>query len=116
MKAVLEARIQADIMQYLQSNGIFAHSVPNEGAAGNRVRTMQLMSMGLRPGVGDLVVWWHDASMRIRIGYLEVKNEMGRQSDSQRRFQRRCESAGVDYAVVRSVADVQEYMRRTGLR
>lgn len=99
----MEDRIQSDIVRYLRNEGIFCHSVPNEGAGrNNAIRTSQLVTMGLFPGVADLVVWWPDG-----IGYLEVKTEKGRQSDRQRHFQEMCESHGIPYAVVRSVEDVR---------
>src|SRR5690554_5224799 len=56
-----EAKIQADIVRYLSSEGVFCHSVPNEGAGTDKMRTMRMITMGLRPGTADLVVWlpWH---------------------------------------------------------
>ena len=107
----MEDRIQADIVKYLRSHKIFCHSVPNEGAgAGGKIRTAQLITMGLFPGVGDLVVWWHEKD-RIRIGYLEVKTATGRQSDRQKHFQELCETQNIPYHLVRSVDDVICYMK-----
>ncbi len=62
----------------------------------------QFISMGLRPGVGDLIVWWPTG-----IGYVEVKAPTGRQSENQKHFQARCKEYGVPYDLVRSVEDVQ---------
>lgn len=108
----MEDRIQAEIVRFLRNQGIFVHSVPNEGAGrNNAVRTAQLVTMGLFPGVGDLVVWWPKG-----IGYLEVKTATGRQSERQRHFQEMCESHGIPYHVVRSVEDVREYMEKEGFR
>lgn len=103
---MLEAKIQVEICRYLQKEGFFFHSVPNEQSHGNPVRTGQLISMGLRPGCADLVVWLGDG----KIAYLEVKNEKGVQSDNQRRFQERCIASGYPYCVVRSVEDVKEFL------
>ena len=112
----MEDRIQAEIVKFLRNQGIFVHSVPNEGAGRNgAIRTAQLITMGLYPGVGDLVVWWNTAN-GVRIGYLEVKTATGRQSDRQRHFQDLCESHGIPYHVVRSVEDVREYMEKEGFR
>ena len=106
----MEDRIQASIVKYLRSVGIFCHSIPNEGAGRNgAIRTAQLITMGLFPGVGDLVVWWPTG-----IGYLEVKTATGRQSERQKHFQEMCENHGIPYAVVRSVEDVQTYMDLMG--
>ena len=104
----MESHIQADIVRFLRGRGIFCHSVPNEGAGRDgAIRTAQLITTGLYPGVGDLVVWWNTAG-GVRIGYLEVKTATGRQSERQRRFQEICENNNIPYAVVRSVEDVRK--------
>lgn len=111
-----EANIQSDIVKFLRHGGTMCHSVPNEGAGENgAIRTARLITTGLFPGVGDLVVWWNTAG-GVRIGYLEVKTATGRQSDRQRHFQDLCESHGIPYHVVRSVEDVREYMEKEGFR
>lgn len=103
---VNEDVLQSRICRLLQDAGIFFHSIPNEAGGRSRVMQTRLMSMGLRPGVGDLLVWWPVVG-GVRLGYLEVKTAKGRQSDSQRLFQRYCEMKGVPYRVVRSVEDVE---------
>lgn len=109
---MLEDRIQADIVKYLRSRGTFCHSVPNEGAGRNgAIRTAQLITMGLFPGVGDLIVWWKKDNT-IVVGYLEVKTATGRQSDRQKHFQELCMKADIPYHLVRSVEDVTYYMQR----
>lgn len=110
-----EATIQCEIVKYLQSLGIFCHSVPNEAGGRSAMMQMQLISMGLRPGVGDLIVWWRLPTGGTRLGYLEIKTATGKQSEYQVKFEKRCHNAGVGYAVCRSVADVKEYMRLLGI-
>lgn len=107
----LEGCIQADVVKYLQSQKVFCHSVPNEAAGRSAVMQMQLISMGLRPGVADLVIWW-PTPVGIRLGYLELKNEKGQQSDAQLKFEKRCCEAHVSYDVVRSVDDVERLLRQ----
>jgi len=110
----MEDRIQALIVKYLRSVGTYAHSIPNEGAGRNgAIRTAQLITMGLYPGVGDLLVWWNTDN-GIRIGYLEVKTPIGRQSERQKHFEQLCYDNGIPYKVVRSVEDVQTYMKEMG--
>lgn len=105
-----ESVIQHDIVMFLQGEGVFCHSVPNEGAGnGGAVRTMQLVAMGLRPGVADLVVWWPFQDM-IRVGYVEVKTKRGKQSERQKHFEERCAQADIPYLVVRSVEDVRQWL------
>jgi hypothetical protein len=102
-----EAKIQAAICQLLQVHKIFFHSVPNELAGGGGknvvIRMSQFKAVGLRPGVADLVVWFPSG-----IAYVEVKTPIGKLSDSQVRFKRRCREYGVPYHVVRSVEDVEK--------
>ena len=110
---MLEARIQADIVKFLvpyRRQGLLDFfSVPNEAAA-NPVRQGQLIAMGLRPGVSDLVVMLPEG----RVLFLEVKNETGKQSDAQRSFEQTCHRLGFEYHVVRSVDDVRHLI--DGLR
>ena len=104
---MLESRIQADIVKHLHKQGYFCHSIPNEQGHGNAIRTGQLISMGMWPGVADLVVWIAPG----KIAYLEVKNETGKQSERQIQFQQRCNESGFPYAVVRSVEDVDVFLK-----
>ena len=96
-----ESMIQSAICQLLQLHKLFFHSVPNERKASPQAMG-RLISMGLRPGVGDLVVWWPHG-----IGYVEVKAPKGKQSENQKRFEDRCIKAGISYDVVYSVEDMQ---------
>jgi hypothetical protein len=97
-----ELQIQAAICRYLQSVGIFFHSVPNEAAGRNKVAHMQLISAGLRAGVADMVVWLPDG-----IAYIEVKTATSSQSQRQKAFEGKCKDYGVRYYLVRSVEDVR---------
>ena len=95
-----EAKIQCAICKLLQLHHIFYHSIPNElagGGKGAKIRMGQFVSLGLRKGVADLVVWWPSG-----IGYVEVKTPTGRQSEHQKRFQAKCKEYGVPYDLVRS--------------
>ena len=103
-----ESRIQYEICQYLQEHDYFFHSVPNEAPGQNKVRAMQMVAMGLRSGVADLVVWLRHGT----VAYLEVKTPEGKQSKSQVHFQSRCEKHGLEYYVVRSVDDVRGIVER----
>ena len=102
-----EAHIQRAILLYLQNRGIYAFSVPNEAAGRSKITQMQLVTMGLKRGVADLVLL-HPAGT---VTFLEVKAEKGKQSDAQKAFQRRVEEHGLNYYVVRSVEEVEECIR-----
>lgn len=101
-----EAKIQAAIVKALHDAGVFCHSVPNEAAGSNAIRQGQMITMGLRPGVADLVVWLPGG----RITYVEVKAPGGKQSPAQIRFEARCKEAGIPYGVVRSVDETFSFL------
>lgn len=106
-----EARIQQEIVLFLQSQKVFCHSVPNEGAGRDAIRSAKLVATGLRAGVADLVVWW-PAPDGIQIGYIEVKDRKGKQSPRQIAFEEKCRGAGIPYDLVRSAEEVGELLRR----
>ena len=104
-----ESRIQYEICQYLQEHDYFFHSVPNEAPGNNKVRAMQMVAMGMRSGVADMVVWLKNK--RGIIAYIEVKNETGKLSPKQIKFRDKCVEYGVPYCTARSVADVDDFLR-----
>ena len=107
-----ESKLQAEIVHLLQVNGIFCHSVPNEAGGRSKIMQSVLVSMGLRKGVGDLVVWWPtDGS--VNIGYLELKTRRGKQSEAQEEFQRLCNTNKIFYAVVRDLDTVITWIEET---
>lgn len=106
-----EARIQQEIVLYLQAHGIFCHSVPNEGAGGDALRSSRLVAMGMRAGVADLVVWY-PTPMGVEVGYLEIKDRKGKQSAKQMAFEEKCKVAGIPYNLVRSTEEVGELLKR----
>lgn len=97
-----EQKIQAEIVQALQSAGLYFFSVANEAAGRSAVAQMQLIAMGLRPGVADLVVLTPPTVI-----FLEIKTPDGKQSDKQIKFQKKVESMGYRYEIARSIEDIQ---------
>jgi len=95
-----EERIQFEIVMWLQKNGYWFFSVPNEGA---RDMTTRLKAMGLRPGASDLVVVLPQG----RCLFVEVKSETGLQRKEQKLFQEKVEERGHRYVIVRSLEDVK---------
>ena len=108
---MLEAKIQAEIVKFLlpyrKAGKLDFFSVPNEAAA-NPVRQGQLIAMGLRPGVSDLVLMFPGG----RTVFVEVKNETGIQSPAQRAFEQKCHELGFKYVLVRSVEDVKRLLEK----
>ena len=106
---MLESKIQCEIVQYLQLMKVFFFSVPNEAGGKDAViRMSQLKSMGLRSGVADLVVLLPKG----KTIFLEVKNEKGKQSNMQKKFEEKVNSLGFEYYIVRSVEDVQKIIKQ----
>jgi len=100
-------KIQAEIVQALQGAGLYFFSVPNEAAGRSAVAQMQLISMGLRSGCSDLVVLTPPTVI-----FLEVKTPDGKQSENQKKFQRKVESMGYRYEIVRSVEDAMAVIEK----
>ena len=107
---MLEAKIQSDIVKFLlpyrKAGKLDFFSVPNEAAA-NPVRQGQLIAMGLRPGVSDLVLMFPKG----RTVFVEVKNETGTQSPAQIAFEQKCHELGFEYVLVRSVEEVHRIVK-----
>ncbi len=101
-----EAKLQSEIVRYLRNCCIFCHSVPNEGAGSDVRRHGKLTTMGLFPGVADLVVWWPSG-----IGYLEVKIPGGKLSTTQVKFKNKCIESGIRYDVIYSLEELDNLRR-----
>jgi len=100
-----ESKIQCEIVRYLQDQKIFCFSVPNEGAGSNAIRAGQMVTMGMKSGVSDLVAFFPDG-----IVFIEVKTKTGKQSPAQVKFEARCKEEGYPYYLVRSVEDVKSIL------
>jgi len=97
-----ESILQAEMVQHLQKQGIYFFSVPNEAAGKDKLRTMRMMGMGMRPGVADMVLVMPGG----KVVFVEVKKPDGKQSDSQKKFECKVLSLGHLYYIVRSITDL----------
>ena len=97
-----EERIQFECVMWLQSEGYFFFSIPNEATEGKRVS--HFVSMGMRPGAADMIVVLDGG----RVVFVEYKKETGKQSVRQRAFQERVEKLGHWYIIVRSVEELKK--------
>lgn len=70
------------------------------------LEAVRLKREGVKAGVSDLIIFHKD-----RIYFAEVKTDVGRQSDSQKEFQREIESRGYVYLIWRSVYDCAEWVK-----
>ena len=98
-----EARIQQEIVIYFRNKyGLNHHnpkylifSVPNESE--NAKENIYKKSIGLMAGVSDLIV-----ILKNKVIFVEVKTEIGTQSEKQKEFENDVINLGFDYLVVRS--------------
>ena len=102
-----EHNLQVAIHKFLCLNGIFNFSVPNGGLRNLKV-AMTLKAEGALSGVSDLIIL-----LPSRCIFVELKNgKIGRQSDSQKEFQKQVESLGFEYLLWRNVEDCQEFVKK----
>ena len=110
-EAALQMQIVYELSRLSRIENFVYFSVPNESfmlalsdkktlSKKDHARLMNLRKMGFTGGASDIVV------MKDGHGFcLEVKDEKGEQSESQKIFETWCNRADVPYAVVRSVEE-----------
>lgn len=101
-----EDRLQQEIYlwfhnDYPQYRGLLFH-VPNGGLRSGR-EAKKLKSMGVVPGVADLLLMFRGATYCI-----ELKTLTGTQSPNQKKWQALVESHGFDYYIVRTLSEAQK--------
>lgn len=78
--------------------------VPNQGK--NAVEQIRKKNIGMLAGVSDLVVVFES-----KILFIEMKDDIGIQSDAQQEFEQKIKLLGFDYHVVRSLEEFQEIVK-----
>jgi len=99
-----ESKIQQEIVVFFKNNYCLKNmnpkceifSVPNE-------MQMKFRSTGLLSGASDLIVL-----MKNRCIFVEVKTEIGKQSDKQKDFEKTVTDLGFEYYLVRSLEQFKE--------
>lgn len=81
--------------------GLLIFHVPS-GEPRDVVVAMKLKRMGVVPGVADFLMFVNNYSIAI-----ELKDDGGRQSDAQKRFQQQWEACGNVYEIARSLERFQ---------
>lgn len=112
-RAQPEHRMQVAMVEYLRLLGFWPVAIPNGGKlfgdAAQRQRTGWLLkASGLHPGFPDLAVIGDGG----RIGFIEVKAEGAYQRPGQKECEQRLAQCGHQYAVCRSIADIDETLVR----
>ena len=77
---------------------------------GGKIRGAQLLLMGVKPGVPDIIILW----CGIFVG-LELKAAKGTTSPAQDRAASKIEMAGGQYYVCRTIDDVIDALRLSGI-
>lgn len=138
MREESESFIQQSSLMWLNNNyGLIKHepnrwmmfSIPNELAMGIRSALLELKlperlinqaialalkkakNTGFTPGVSDAIVM---APSGVTL-YIEFKTKIGRQSDEQIEFQRRCELLGHKYYLCRSLLEFQSIIKSNNI-
>jgi hypothetical protein len=102
----LESKIQQEIVMYFNHNYCLnfhnpqcvIFSIPNEGLS--KKETIQKMATGLLPGAADLMILMPKLAF-----YVEVKTPTGTQKENQKKFEKRVNSLGFNYYIVRSLEE-----------
>lgn len=96
-----EESIQKEIVNYCKLNNILIFSVPNEATRNNS----KFIGMGVLPGASDLVL------VLDKIIFVELKNEIGKQSQQQIEFQNKVEEKGHEYKLIRSLTEFKNLIK-----
>lgn len=104
-----ERTIQRDIIRHCAMRGIVAVHVPNGAhlSGGTLARAKQMAALkadGFSPGFPDLILFCGQVAGRI--GFVEVKSRFGVVSDDQKKWAAFMAARGFNYALVRSVEDL----------
>ena len=109
MKTTTENKIQQEIVQYFRNNYCLKHhnprqcifSVPNDSK--NAVEQQRKVNTGLMAGVSDLIVLINGNAI-----FVEIKTEIGKQSDKQKEFEETVTLQGFKYYLVRSLEEFKQ--------
>lgn len=107
-----ENRIQAMMVQWFNNTYCLKHhspryvifSIPNGGTR-NKLEAMTLKATGLLAGASDLVL------VMDKIYFIEVKTNVGIQSDVQKDFQKRVQKLGHEYKLIRSLDEFKLWIQ-----
>ena len=98
-----ESEIQKSCVRWFRATypRYLCFSVPNGGRR-SALEGAILKGEGALAGVSDLIIVAYNAVL-----FIEIKNEKGKQSESQKRFQKQVEALGHEYKVCRSRQEFQ---------
>lgn len=102
----LESNFQSQIVRFLRSQGFYVFAVPNAGKVSVKQGAIYKRE-GALAGVSDLII-----VLQGRTVYVEIKspNGKGRQSDSQKEFEREITARGHEYLLWDNWAEVESFI------
>lgn len=106
--------LQSKIVEYFRNNYCLAYhkprycifSVPNGGTR-NKAEAMTLKATGLLAGVSDLII------VMDKVYFIELKTEIGIQSDKQIEFETTITNLGHNYILIRSFDEFKQWLNKT---
>ena len=109
MKKQTEAYIQNQIFIWFHNSypDYLIHAVPNGGYR-NTAEAVAMKNTGTVPGISDLIIWLPNQ----RAIMVEVKDDKGKQSQTQIKIQAKLENIGGIYLLVRSLEDFKEQIKK----
>lgn len=102
----IEHTIQVGIIRYLRLNNIDCFAVPNGGQR-NLIVAKKLKDEGALAGVSDIIIL-ENGTCR----FVEIKQEKGRQQESQKEFEKIVSDHNMVYEIWRSLEDAINYVKR----
>lgn len=107
-----EDALQRAVVQWLRlaKPDCLWFAVPNGGAR-SKVEAAILQGLGVRAGVADLVFQWEGGGLQVELKRPDGK---GRQSGSQKEWEKICERHGVPYLVADSLDGVIAALKHYG--
>lgn len=106
-----EKLIQEGILAFLWGIGSPAYAVPNRGLYDKRTGRYNVTDWTFVGGVPDIVAPFAAG----RTVFLEVKSSSGKTTPAQERYHEKLERLGHHVAVVRSVKEVEAFLKQRGL-
>lgn len=107
-----EGALQQSIVMWFRNNYCLKNSVPKclifsvPNESSNAREQMYKKSIGMLPGVSDLVV-----VIPNKVLFIECKDEKGKQSDNQIQFENTVNELGFEYHVVRSLEEFKPLIK-----
>lgn len=102
-----EKLIENSVLDFLNhQQGMFAFKVNTRGIYDPTRNVFRTLSKGIVPGTADIICCYYG-----RFIAIEVKSDLGIQSDVQKNFERLVKTKGIGhYFVIRSIEDVKSVL------